>query len=124
MSLIQRAGAAALVAASLAGCQALGGSSGVMPASDVGPPPSLRSALPGRAMRTTSTDEEGQPLATRPTRQLDLPKNARGEARAADAGPRRIRRDEIEGGAEGGPNSGGLAPSLSPGGGVGLGGKF
>ncbi|MER2265606.1 hypothetical protein [Methylobacterium oxalidis] len=123
-SLPSRACAAALLLAALSGCQALGGGGGVMPASEVGPPPSMRSGLPNREVRTATTDADGAPLQTAPTRRLDLPKNARGEARAADAGPRRIRRDELEGGAEGGSSSGGMAPALSASGGVGLGGRF
>ncbi|WP_336487670.1 hypothetical protein [Methylobacterium nigriterrae] len=121
---LSRAGALALLAASIGGCQALGGGGGVMPASDVGPPPSLRSGLPAREVRTATVDPDGEPLQTAPTRRLDLPRNGRADARAADAGPRRIRRDEIEGTAEGGSSSGGLAPSLSPSGGVGVGGRF
>ncbi|RZM01365.1 MAG: hypothetical protein EOP68_22110, partial [Sphingomonas sp.] len=64
--------------AALAGCQALGGAlgggGGVMPAAEVGPPPSLRGALPGREARMANVDSDGRPLATAPTRTLDLPK--------------------------------------------------
>ncbi|GJE41441.1 hypothetical protein [Methylobacterium soli] len=120
-----RSGLLALLAtAALGGCQAFGGGGGVMPASDLGPPPSLRGSLSNREVRTATTDPDGQPLQTAPTRRLDLPKNARGEARAAEAGPRRIQREEIEGAAAAGSSSGGLAPSLSASGGVGVGGKF
>lgn len=117
-------GAAALVAALLGGCQAFSGGAGVMPETEVGPPPSARGALPGRAVRTSQVDDDGAPLPSTPTRRLDLPKNVRGDARAADAGPRRIDRDELEGAQSGGrSSSNGLAPSVTPGG-VGLGGKF
>ena len=125
LSVLARSGLLALVAtAALGGCQAFGGGGGVMPASDLGPPPSLRSSLPSREVRSATTDPDGQPLQTAPTRRLDLPKNARGEARTAESGLRRIQRDEIEGAAAGGGSSGGLTPSLSASGGVGVGGKF
>ncbi|MDR7038728.1 MULTISPECIES: hypothetical protein [Methylobacterium] len=123
-SLPSRACAVALVAAGLGGCQALGGGGGVMPATDLGPPPSMRSSLPSRELRTANVDDEGAPLQTAPTRRLDLPKNGRTDTRAADAGQRRIRRDEIEGASEGGATSGGMAPAMSASGGVGLGGRF
>jgi len=122
-------GAAALLAASLAGCQSIGnvigGGSGVMPASDVGPPPSLKD-VPGRPMRTTSVDEDGAPLPSAPTRRLDLPKSVGGSTRTAEAGERRIRREEIEGDAGTGRSSGGFSPTpqMTGNGGVGMGGKF
>ncbi|KAB1073521.1 hypothetical protein F6X51_11720 [Methylobacterium planeticum] len=116
---------AALATAALGGCQALGGGGGgVMPASDLGPPPSMRGALSNREVRTPTTDPDGNPLQTAPTRRLDLPQNSRGEARAAEAGPRRIQREEIEGAGGGSSSSGSLAPALSASGGVGVGGKF
>lgn len=115
--------AVALVAASLGGCQAFSGGGGVMPETDIGPPPSARGTVPGRPVRNAQVDDDGAPLPSTPTRRLDLPKNVRGEARAADAGQRRIDRDEIEGAPSGRSASGGLAPSVTPGG-VGLGGKF
>ncbi len=119
---------AALLAACLAalgGCQALSGSGGVMPAGDVGPPPSLRSSMPNRPVRSANIDEDGRPLQTAPTRSLDLPKNARGEARASAQAERRIRREDIEGGnAAGGSSGGSLGPALTPGGGMGVGGRF
>lgn len=125
MSLPSRAGAVALLAASLAGCQALGGGGGVMPASEVGPPPSLRGTMPGRDVRTTTVDPDGQPLQTEPTRRLDLPKTARGEARGGPVAERRIRRDEIEGNTDGsGSSSPGLAPAMGANGSMGMGGKF
>ena len=117
---------AVLLAASLAalgGCQALGGGGGVMPATDVGPPPSLRSSVPGRVSRA-DVDPDAPAPATAPTRRLDLPKNVRGETRAEAPAERRIRREELEGSAGGGSSSGGMAPSLTPGGSVGLGGRF
>lgn len=120
--------AAFCLGASLAGCQALGGvlggSGGVMPATEVGPPPSLRSGLPGREARTVDVDADGRAIATAPTKRLDLPKDKRDAARASNDGPRRIRRDEIEGSSAGGSSSSAMAPALTPGGGVGLGGKF
>lgn len=116
--------AAALLAASLGGCQVLGGGGGVMPDSDLGPPPSARGTLPGRPLQSAQTDDNGTPLATRPTRSLELPKNIRGDTHTADTGPRRIRRDEIDGEPSSQSSSGGLAPQMSPGGSVGLGGKF
>jgi len=124
-------GAVTFAAAGLGGCQSignvLGGGSGVMPDSDLGPPPSMRDAVKGsRPMRTSSVDEDGVPLPATPTRRLDLPKSVGGSARTAEAEARRISRDEIDGNASGGRGSGGFspAPSLTPGGGVGMGGKF
>ncbi len=114
----------ALSAASLGGCQALGGGGGVMPETDLGPPPSARGTLPGRPLRSAQTDDDGVALSTRPTRSLELPKNIRGEARTADTGPRRISRDEIDGEPTARTSSGGLAPQMGSGGSVGLGGKF
>ena len=89
--------AAALLAASLGGCQALGGGGGVMPETDLGPPPSARGTLPGRPLRSALTDDDG---------------------------PRRIRREEIDGETTSRSSSGGLAPQMGAGGSVGLGGKF
>ncbi|MEH3116706.1 MAG: hypothetical protein PGN25_03635 [Methylorubrum populi] len=116
--------AAALLAASLGGCQALGGGGGVMPETDLGPPPSARGTLPGRPLRSAETDEDGVALATRPTRTLELPKTIRGETHTADTGTRRIRREEIDGETTSQASSGGLSPQMSSGGSVGLGGKF
>lgn len=116
--------AAALLAAALGGCQALSGSGGVMPDTEVGPPPSARADVPGRQARVRNVDADGEPLQTSPTRRLDLPTNARGEARTADSGPRRIRREEIDETAGSSRSSGGLAPQMSAGGNVGMGGKF
>lgn len=126
MSLPSRVGAVALLAASLAGCQMLGGGGGVMPESEVGPPPSLRGSMPGRSARAATVDPDGQPLQTAPTRRLDLPKTARAGGNGGPAPERRIRRDEIEGNTEAGGASGGptLAPGLGANGNVGLGGKF
>ncbi|MBD8907455.1 hypothetical protein [Methylorubrum zatmanii] len=115
---------AALFAASLGGCQALGGGGGVMPESDLGPPPSARGTLPGRPLRSVQTDEDGAALSVAPTRRLELPKNIRGETQTADTGPRRIRREEIDGETTAQSSSGGLSPQMSSGGSVGLGGKF
>ncbi|MDP4004235.1 hypothetical protein [Methylobacterium sp. NEAU K] len=109
----------------VAGCQALGGGGGVMPASEVGLPPSLRGSLPNREPHNAAVDADGQPLQTAPTRQLAIPKSAGGTTRSADAGERRIRREDIEGGnATSGGGSNTMGPMLSPGGSVGLGGKF
>ena len=116
--------AAALLAASLGGCQALGRGGGVMPETDIGPPPSARGTLPGRPLRSAQTDDDGRPVAAMPTRSLELPKNIRGQTRTADEGPRRIRREEIDGEPTTRTSSGGLAPQMGSGGSVGLGGKF
>lgn len=117
--------AASLTAGALAGCQALGGTAGVMPETDVGLPPSMRNAIPNRGARTASVDDEGRPLQTRPTRSLDIPRSAGSASRSADSGERRIRRDEIEGNdGRGGGSSSSMAPALTPSGSVGLGGKF
>lgn len=118
--------AAALLAAGLGGCQMLGGSSGVMPDSEIGPPPSERSNLPGRQFRPNSVDADVGPAAASPSRQLALPGSARG-TRSADASERRISREEISGGnavGGGGGSSGGVGPALTPGGGMGMGGRF
>lgn len=118
---------AVLLAAALAalgGCQALGGGGGVMPAGDVGPPPSLRGSVPGRVARADS-DPDAPPAATAPTRRLDLPNTARGEARAQATAERRIRREDIEGeDTTSRSAAGGMAPSMTTGGNVGLGGRF
>ncbi|WP_430911217.1 hypothetical protein [Methylobacterium sp. sgz302541] len=125
MSLPSRVGAVALLAASLAGCQMLGGGGGVMPESDVGPPPSLRGSMPNRGARVATVDPDGQPLQTAPTRRLDLPKAGRSAGNGGPTPERRIRRDEIEGNAEAGASGGPtLAPGLGANGNVGLGGKF
>ncbi|MCJ2014255.1 hypothetical protein [Methylobacterium sp. J-076] len=114
----------ALAAGGLAGCQALGGTSGVMPETDVGLPPSMRNAMPNRGARTASVDDEGRPLQTQPTRNLDVPRTAGAASRGTDAGERRIRRDELEGSDSRSGSSSSMAPALTPGGSVGLGGKF
>lgn len=125
-ALTRAAGSAALLAAvALGGCQALGGGGGVMPAGDVGLPPSLRGTVPGQAGVAANLDDEGRPLQTAPTRRLDLPQNARGAARADAQSERRIRREDIEGSAQGGGSGGGsVGPAMTPGGGMGLGGRF
>jgi hypothetical protein len=117
----------AALAGLVAGCQALGGGGGVMPATEVGLPPSLRGSLPNRETRTAAVDENGQPLQTAPTRQLALPRSAGNATRTADSGERRIRREDLDGGNAAVGGSGGssaMGPMLSPGGSVGLGGKF
>ena len=116
--------AVSLAAGGLAGCQALGGTTGVMPETEVGLPPSMRGTIPGRQARTASVDEEGRPLQTAPTRNIAIPKSAGAASRSADAGERRIRRDELEGSDSRSSSSGSMAPALTPGGSVGLGGKF
>ncbi|MCJ2027474.1 hypothetical protein [Methylobacterium sp. J-067] len=117
--------AVSLAAGGLAGCQALGSTNGVMPDTDVGLPPSMRGAIPGRQARTATLDDDGRPLPAAPTRNIDIPKSAGAASRSADASERRIRRDELEGSdARSGSSSNGMAPSLTPGGSVGLGGKF
>ena len=118
---------ATALAGLVAGCQALSGGGGVMPDTQVGLPPSLRGALPNREPHNAGVDSEGRPLQTAPTRQLALPKSAGAATRAADAGDRRIRREDLDGGnaAVAGSGSGSaMGPMLSPGGSVGLGGKF
>lgn len=118
-------GLAVATAGALAGCQALGGGGGgVMPTGDIGPPPSLRDSVPSKGGRNASVDVDGQPPQTAPTRQLALPKSAGASTRTADTGERRIRREELESGGDGRSASGSMAPMLSPGGSVGLGGKF
>lgn len=115
----------ALGAGLLGGCQALGGGGGVMPVSEVGPPPSMRSAVPNRTGRSAEVDPDGVPLQTQPTRRLDLPKSAAGAPGRTAAQERRINREDLEGGSEGRSGAGGgMAPQISAGGGVGLGGKF
>ena len=111
----------------VAGCQALSGGGGVMPDTQVGLPPSLRGALPNREPHNEGVDTEGRPLQTAPTRQLALPRSAGAGTRSADAGDRRIRREDLDGGnaaVAGSGGSGSMGPMLSPGGSVGLGGKF
>lgn len=125
MPLPSKACASALIVALLGGCQALGGGGGVMPESEVGPPPSMRGAVPGARGRAAEVDPDGVPLQTAPTRRLDLPKTAGGvQSRASAADERRIRREDLEGGSDGRSGGGSLAPQMSPSGGVGLGGKF
>lgn len=117
----------AALAGLVSGCQALGGGGGVMPATEVGLPPSLRGSLPNREPRNAAVDADGQPLQTAPTKQLAIPRTAGGATRSADSGERRIRREDLDGGnaAVGGSGgSGSMGPMLSPGGSVGLGGKF
>ncbi|CAA2143301.1 MULTISPECIES: hypothetical protein [Methylobacterium] len=117
--------AVALIAAALGGCQALSGNSGVMPESEVGPPPSMRGSVPGaQRPRAAEVDPDGVPLQTAPTRRLDLPKSAGGQARSQAESERRIRREDIEGDTTSRSSSGGLAPQMGSGGSVGLGGKF
>ena len=117
----------AALAGLVPGCQALGGGGGVMPATEVGLPPSLRGSLPNREPRNAAVDENGQPLQTAPTRQLAIPRSAGNATRTADSGERRIRREDLDGGNAAVGGSGGssaMGPMLSPGGSVGLGGKF
>lgn len=135
MSIPSRICAVALLAASLGGCQGGGGNllgnlmggGGVMPDSEVGLPPSMRGTLPNSRQRTAANvDDDGNPLPANPTRQLALPKNAGGQARGADGGPRRLNREDLAGGngvAGSGGGAGGLTPSMA-GSGVGVGGKF
>ncbi|KQP10460.1 MAG: hypothetical protein Q7T93_11685 [Methylobacterium sp.] len=125
MPLFRKASATVLLAAALGGCQALGGGAGVMPESDVGPPPSMRGAVPNAAgPRSAGVDADGNTIQTTPTRRLDLPRSAGGTTRAAASEERRIRREDLEGSSEGRSSSGGgMTPSLGSGG-VGVGGKF
>ncbi|GJE17500.1 hypothetical protein [Methylobacterium marchantiae] len=125
MRLPSNACAVALIAAALGGCQALGGGGGVMPESEVGPPPSMRGSIPGaQRARAAEVDPDGAPLQTAPTRRLDLPKSAGGQTRSQAEAERRIRREDIEGDTTSRSSSGGLAPQMGSGGAVGLGGKF
>lgn len=129
MYLASRACILTLIAATLGGCQMFGGGggSGVMPDSDVGLPPSMAGNPGSRRLTSATVDEDGQPLPMSPTRQIALPNKARADGKTADAGPRRIRRDEINGGnatGGGGSGGGGMAPSLSASGNVGMGGQF
>ncbi|MCE4222773.1 hypothetical protein HCU64_03335 [Methylobacterium sp. C25] len=131
MSLPSRLCAVALLAVSLGACNSglgniIGGTGGVMPETEVGPPPSMRGSIKGAPQRTSvAVDDDGNPVSTAPTRALSLPKSAKGEVRSADAGPRRINRDEIEGADTGGRSSGSsMGPSMTPSGGIGMGGKF
>ncbi|KQO45513.1 MULTISPECIES: hypothetical protein [unclassified Methylobacterium] len=125
MRIPSKACALALLAASLGGCQALSGGGGVMPESEVGPPPSMRGAVPGaQRARAAEVDPDGAPLQTAPTRRLDLPKSAGGQTRSQAEAERRIRREDIEGETTSRSSSGGLAPQMGSGGSVGLGGKF
>lgn len=123
MSQVFKASRALWPALLLGGCQALSGNSGVMPVSEVGPPPSMRGAMPDRVARASEVDPDGVPLQTRPRRPIALPKSA-GAGSRTTAQERRISRDEIEGSDEARSGSGGMTPQISPGGGVGLGGKF
>ncbi|MFC6789549.1 hypothetical protein ACFQE0_07910 [Methylobacterium komagatae] len=116
--------AVSLAAGGLAGCQALGGTAGVMPETEVGLPPSLRGAMPNRQAHSASVDEEGRPLPAAPTRNIAIPKNAGSASRSADASERRIRREDLEGSDGRSGSSSSMAPALTPGGAVGLGGKF
>lgn len=116
---------AASLAGLVAGCQALGGGGGVLPATDVGLPPSLRGTVPGREARNGNVDADGQPIQTAPTKPIVLPKTAGSGSRTADASERRVRREDLEGGGgDGRGGAGSVGPTLSPGGSVGLGGKF
>ncbi|GJD84111.1 hypothetical protein [Methylobacterium haplocladii] len=130
MSLPSRLCAVALLAAALGGCNAiggaLGGGGGVMPESEVGPPPSMRGSIKTAPQRTAAVDEDGNAIPAAPTRQLALPKTVKGDTRSADAGPRRINREDLEGADTGGRrgSGGSMGPAMTPGGGVGLGGKF
>lgn len=109
----------------LGACHLLGGGGGVMPESEVGLPPSMRGAVKNAPTRTAAVDDDGRPVSSDPSRQLALPKNVKGETRNAEAGPRRINREDIEGADTGrGGRGGGMAPTLTPGGGVGMGGRF
>lgn len=123
MSLPFQICAVALVAAALGGCQALGGGGGVMPETEIGPPPSMRGTVQAPRRGGRADADEAQ-IQSAPTRRLNLPSSAGGQTRAAANEERRIRREDIEGETTSRSGSGGLAPQMSQGGGVGLGGKF
>lgn len=122
--------AAALLAASLGGCQsiggALGGGGGVMTDGQIAPPPDARASLrsyQGRQQAPARADVAAAAPA-RVARPLAVPGQT-GGSRTAEAGSRRINREDIEGNApSGGGGSGGLSPGLTPGGGMGMGGRF
>ncbi|WP_407519215.1 hypothetical protein [Methylobacterium oryzisoli] len=131
MSILTKArlrGCLVLAATTLvAGCisNPLGQTGGVLPASDVGPPPSARADLraPARGVTPSQADPD-RVMPTQPTRRLDVPTTARGSGTAGAETTRRIRREELE---DAGPSRstsrGGLAPTMT-GGGVGVGGSF
>ena len=125
MSLPSKACAVALVAAALAGCQALGGGGGVMPETEVGPPPSMRGTVPGpQRGRAAQIDPDDAAPQTSPTRRLNIPNASGAQTRSAANEERRVRREDLEGSSEGRSSSGGgMTPSLGSGG-VGVGGKF
>ncbi len=121
----------ASLALALGGCQSvsnfLSGSSGVLPDSDIGPPPSMRGEVKSQTTGVPNVDEDGRPLPSTPTRQITLPKTVGGAARNNDVAARRINRDEIDGGNAvpgGRGGSGSMGPTMTQGGGVGVGGKF
>ncbi|MEH3145924.1 MAG: hypothetical protein PGN34_11380 [Methylobacterium frigidaeris] len=125
MPVLNRACLVAVMAAVAGGCvNPLGQTGGVLPASDVGPPPSMRGDL--RASSRSATPSQVDPdrvMPTEPSRRLDVPAS-RAQASAASA-PRRIRRDEIEGTSdESRSGGGGMTPTMGSGGSVGLGGRF
>ncbi|GJE02082.1 hypothetical protein [Methylobacterium isbiliense] len=131
MSILTKArlrGCLVLAATTLvAGCitNPLGQTGGVLPASDVGPPPSARADLraPARSATPSQVDPE-RVMPTQPTRRLDVPTTTRGSGTASAETTRRIRREDLEDAGQGkASGSGGLTPRMTPGG-VGLGGSF
>ncbi|TGE02388.1 hypothetical protein [Methylobacterium nonmethylotrophicum] len=123
MSVLSRACLVVAVAALAGGCiqNPLGQVGGVLPAGEVGPPPSLRGDVKAPAR---SSGDLAQ-ATTEPTRRLNVPTNSRAGSDTLSAPPRRIRREDIEG--EGGSSGSGgssLSPTIGSGGSVGLGGKF
>ncbi|MFE1597703.1 hypothetical protein [Methylobacterium sp. ID0610] len=125
---LARTSLAVATAALLGGCisNPLGQTGGVLPANDVGPPPSLRSELRAPARGTAPADADpDQVVANAPTRRLNVPANSRAGGATADNQPRRIRREDLE---DYSPSRGGgggsLGPSIGSGGSVGVGGRF
>ncbi|GJD53622.1 hypothetical protein OPKNFCMD_6399 [Methylobacterium crusticola] len=127
MSVLYRTCLVAVATALVGGCvNPLGQTGGVLPASDVGPPPSLRSDVrtPGRSATPSQVDPE-RVMPSEPTRRLNVPTTARAGDGSPAAGTRRIRREDLEGATEGGSASGGsLSPTMGSGGSVGVGGRF
>ncbi|ACA15558.1 conserved hypothetical protein [Methylobacterium sp. 4-46] len=114
----------AAAAALLGGCvnNPLSQTGGVLPAGEIGPPPSARADLRTPARSAAATDPD-QVVASEPTRRLNIPTAARG-AGGADSQARRIRREDLEDYKPSGGGGGGLQPSLGSGGAVGVGGRF
>ncbi|ACL56284.1 hypothetical protein [Methylobacterium nodulans] len=125
---LARASLAVAAAALLGGCinNPLGQTGGVLPANDIGPPPSMRGELRAAARSAAPADADpDQVVATAPTRRLDVPTTTRaGRGAGGDVQPRRIRREDLEDYSPSSGGSGGLTPAIGSGGSVGVGGRF